>query len=287
MVASPAGGMNIEEVAAATPHLIFKEPVDIRTGPTDEVLFHNQNNRHRVCLQAIKRLVEASGFDKEAARKQASNLIRNLYKLFVEKDCTLIEINPLAETHDGKVLCIDAKLNFDDNAEFRQKEIFAFRDSSQEDPREVAAHKAELNYIGLDGNIGCLVNGAGLAMASMDAIKLHGGSPANFLDMGGGANAKQVTAAFGILNSDPQVDLLQHGLKMTLGNHAFIGESHPRQYIWRYYALRCHRPRDDSSLHRSGNQETNCYPTGITNYYGFFEVFHKSLVFFLGGNECR
>lgn len=189
MVASPAGGMNIEDVAAATPELIFKEPVDITVGPTEE---------------AIARLAKACGFT-GASHTQAADIMTKLYKIFIEKDCTLIEINPMAETHEGNVVCADAKLNFDDNSEFRQKELFTLRDSSQEDPREVSAAEVGLNYIGLDGNIGCLVNGAGLAMASMDAIKLHGGSPANFLDMGGGANSQQVKSAFGILNSDPQV----------------------------------------------------------------------------------
>lgn len=190
LVASPAGGMNIEEVAAQTPHLIFKEPIDIVNGPTDE---------------AIMRLVEACGFDSANTKQQASDIMRNLYKLFLESDCTLVEINPLSETHDGMVLCCDAKLNFDDNADYRQAEIQAMRDTSQEDKREVEAAESNLNYIGLDGSIGCLVNGAGLAMATMDAIKLYGGDPANFLDMGGGANSEQVNKAFGLLNADPQV----------------------------------------------------------------------------------
>lgn len=191
LVASPAGGMNIEEVAAKTPHLVFKEPVDVSKGVPEDA--------------AIDRLVTAMGFDKPSTREQAADLIKHLYKMFVETDATLVEINPLAETHDGKVLCADAKLNFDDNASFRQKEIFALKDESQDDPREVQAAEYGLNYIGLDGQIGCLVNGAGLAMATMDTIKLYGGEPANFLDMGGGANAKQVTQAFGILNADPKV----------------------------------------------------------------------------------
>jgi len=190
MVASPAGGMNIEEVAAETPHLIFKEAIDIRTGPTED---------------AVKRLATACGFDSDSTMNQAADTMKKLYDLFIKSDCTLVEINPLAESNDGQVVCADAKLNFDDNAEYRQKEIFAYRDSSQEDVREVEAAGYGLNYIGLDGSIGCLVNGAGLAMATMDAIKLYGGSPANFLDMGGGANKTQVTQAFGLLNQDPQV----------------------------------------------------------------------------------
>jgi len=124
---------------------------------------------------------------------------------FIKHDCTLVEINPFCELTDGSVLCLDAKLNFDDNAHFRQKEIFALRDFSQEDPREAAAAKYDLNFIGLEGNIGCLVNGAGLAMATMDMIQLQGGSPANFLDVGGGASQNQVTEAFKIISSDPSV----------------------------------------------------------------------------------
>jgi len=190
MVASPAGGMNIEEVAEKTPELIFKAPIDIEVGPTDE---------------AVEALVKQVGFDSAETQAQAVDCYKKLYELFVKSDCTLVEINPLSETPDGQILCCDAKLNFDDNAEYRQKEIFALRDPSQEDQREVAAAEFGLNYIGLDGSIGCLVNGAGLAMATMDAIKLYGGDPANFLDMGGGANKHQVNKAFGILNSDPQV----------------------------------------------------------------------------------
>jgi succinyl-CoA synthetase beta subunit len=128
-----------------------------------------------------------------------------LYQLFWDKDCTQVEINPLAETADHHVLAMDAKLNFDDNAQFRQGDVFVMRDPTQEDPREVQATTHNLNYIGLSGQIGCLVNGAGLAMATMDIIKLHGGEPANFLDVGGGATAEQVTEAFKIITSDKQV----------------------------------------------------------------------------------
>ena len=128
-----------------------------------------------------------------------------MYRLFLEKDCTLLEINPLIETKDGRIMCVDAKINFDDNAAFRQKDLWEKRDLAQEDPREVRAEAFNLNYIGLDGSIGCLVNGAGLAMATMDIIKLHGGEPANFLDVGGGATATQVTEAVRILGEDPKV----------------------------------------------------------------------------------
>jgi len=190
LVASPTGGMDIEQVAQATPNLIFKEPIDIYNGIQDA---------------QISRLAQSMGFKGNKALQEASTVIRQLYKLFIEQDATLVEINPLCETHDSRVLCVDAKFNFDDNSAFRHPDLFALRDPTQEDPREVAAEKNGLNYIQLDGNIGCLVNGAGLAMATMDCIKLHGGSPANFLDIGGGASAQQVTQAFSLLNADPQV----------------------------------------------------------------------------------
>jgi len=162
----------------------------MKVGPTDE---------------AIQRLAVALGFETADTQAQAAATMRKLYELFAKSDCTLVEINPLSETREGEIVCADAKLNFDDNADYRQKEIFALRDTSQEDPREVEASGYGLNYIGLDGSIGCLVNGAGLAMATMDVIKLFGGSPANFLDMGGGANKTQVTQAFKLLNEDPAV----------------------------------------------------------------------------------
>ena len=190
MVASPAGGMDIERVAAETPHLIFKETVDLSLGPDDS---------------KVERLAQQMGFSGNKQVKEAASVMKKLYRLFSERDSTLVEINPLAETHDGRVLTVDAKLNFDDNAVFRQKQLFALRDHSQEDKREVEADKAGLNYIGLDGNIGCLVNGAGLAMATLDVIKLHGGNPANFLDMGGGASKDQVMQAFQLLNKDDAV----------------------------------------------------------------------------------
>jgi succinyl-CoA synthetase beta subunit len=190
LVGSPKGGMDIEAVAASTPELIFKEPVDIVEGIRDD---------------QTERLAKRIGFSHPSQLKQAKQIMQNLYHLFIKCDCTLVEVNPMAETHQGRVLCVDAKLNFDDNADFRQKDIFALRDPSQVDPREVEAEKFGLNYIGLDGNIGCLVNGAGLAMATLDAIKLYNGNPANFLDLGGGANANQVTEAFKLLNHDKSV----------------------------------------------------------------------------------
>merc|ERR550537_637736 len=135
----------------------------------------------------------------------AAKSIANLYKCFIECDCTMVEINPFAELRDGRVIVCDAKVGFDDNAGFRHKELHAKRDISQEDSREVAAKEFDLNYIGLDGSIACMVNGAGLAMATMDLLKLYGGEPANFLDVGGAANEESITAAFKILQGDPNV----------------------------------------------------------------------------------
>jgi len=140
--------------------------------------------------------------------EEFANILMNLYKLFLEKDASMVEINPFAEDSTGSFVCLDAKLKFDDNAEFRQKDVFSQRDWSQEDKREVEAANYNLNYIALDGDIGCMVNGAGLAMATMDIIKLHGGSPANFLDVGGGATAAQVKEAFKIITGDPKVNAI-------------------------------------------------------------------------------
>ena len=189
MVGSPVGGMDIEGVAAATPELIFTEPVDIVEG---------------VQQDQVDRMAKNLGFKNEQA-KEAATIMTQLYHTFIDTDATLIEINPFAETADGNVFVCDSKLNFDDNAEFRQEEVFGYRDRSQEDKREVEASQFDLNYIGLDGSIGCLVNGAGLAMATMDIIQLHGGMPANFLDVGGGATAAQVQKAFELLNADDSV----------------------------------------------------------------------------------
>merc|ERR1719479_369332 len=144
----------------------------------------------------------------ESKVDEVAQILMNLYKLFVSKDASMVEINPFAEDNSGNFVCLDAKLKFDDNAEFRQKAVFDQRDWSQEDAREVAAAEYNLNYIALDGDIGCMVNGAGLAMATMDIIKLHGGSPANFLDVGGGATANQVKEAFKIITGDPKVNAL-------------------------------------------------------------------------------
>jgi len=194
-IASPMGGMDIEEVAVKHPQAIFKLPIDIRRGMTAD---------------DARVLAEKLGFGQVSAKAQqnAEQQLQRLYELFVKSDATQVEINPLVVTADNSVYCIDAKINFDDNAEFRQREVFGWRDDAETDPREVAAQQYALNYIGMDGNIGCMVNGAGLAMATMDIIKLHGGQPANFLDVGGGANEKQVTEAFKIISSDPKVQAI-------------------------------------------------------------------------------
>ena len=184
IVASAQGGTSIEDVAEATPEAISTTPVDIEKGPTPEQLAD---------------IAAFLGFSEEA-QPAAKEAVANLYRMFKATDATLLEVNPLCETPEAQVFVADAKVNFDDNAAFRQGDIFSLRDTTQEDPREVAASKADLNYIGLDGDIGCMVNGAGLAMSTMDLIKLHGGEPANFLDVGGGASEAQVEKAFGILN---------------------------------------------------------------------------------------
>lgn len=144
------------------------------------------------------------GWSGEKAKDAAAS-IKGLYQVFIDCDCTMVEINPFAELSDGRIMVCDGKVGFDDNAAFRNKEIHAKRDFSQEDSREVAAKKFDLNYIGLDGNIACMVNGAGLAMATMDLLKILGGEPANFLDVGGAANEESITAAFKILQADPNV----------------------------------------------------------------------------------
>jgi succinyl-CoA synthetase beta subunit len=189
IVASTEGGMSIEDVAHNTPEKIIRQSVHPLLG-----------------LQAyeIRKLSAALGLSGDLAR-QFGKLLANLYKLFVSLDCAMVEINPLVTTPDGRVLALDAKFGFDDNALYRHPEIVAMRDKDEEDPREVAASEYDLNYIGLDGNIACLVNGAGLAMATMDIIKHFGGEPANFLDVGGGASREQVAAAFKIILGDPNV----------------------------------------------------------------------------------
>jgi succinyl-CoA synthetase beta subunit len=189
IVASTEGGVEIEAVAAKSPENIIREPIDPLVGLEP--------------YQARK-MASQLGFE-SSQLKNASKLFEGLYRTFIAYDCSMVEVNPLVVTNKGEVLALDAKFNFDDNALYRHPEIAAMRDRAEEDPREVEASKYGLNYIGLDGNIACLVNGAGLAMATMDIIKFYGGEPANFLDVGGGATEEQVTEAFKILIADKKV----------------------------------------------------------------------------------
>ncbi|MBF7018874.1 ADP-forming succinate--CoA ligase subunit beta [Staphylococcus sp. 18_1_E_LY] len=189
LMASEEGGTEIEEVAAKTPEKIFKETIDPVTG---------------LAPYQARRIAFNINIPKESINKAAKFLI-SLYNVFVEKDCSIVEINPLVTTGDGEVLALDAKLNFDDNAMFRHKDIQELRDLEEEDPKEIEASKYDLSYIALDGDIGCMVNGAGLAMATMDTINHFGGNPANFLDVGGGATKEKVTEAFKIILGDDNV----------------------------------------------------------------------------------
>lgn len=189
MMASEEGGTEIEEVAEKTPEKIFKEVVDPVVGLTGF-----QARRLAFNIKIPNELVG-----------QAVKFMMGLYKVFVEKDCSIAEINPLVTTGDGRVIALDAKFNFDSNALYRQKDILAYRDLEEEDAKEIEASKYDLSYISLDGNIGCMVNGAGLAMSTMDIIKHYMGDPANFLDVGGGATAEKVTEAFKIILSDKNV----------------------------------------------------------------------------------
>ncbi len=189
LMASEEGGTEIEEVAEKTPEKIVKEVIDPAVG-----LQGYQARKIAFAINIPKELVG-----------QAVKFMMGLYKAFTEKDCSIAEINPLVVTGDGKVMALDAKLNFDSNALYRQKDILEYRDLDEEDPKEIEASKYDLSYISLDGNIGCMVNGAGLAMSTMDIIKHYGGEPANFLDVGGGATAEKVTEAFKIILSDQNV----------------------------------------------------------------------------------
>jgi succinyl-CoA synthetase beta subunit len=189
LVVSTEGGMDIEKVAHDTPDKIVTFSVDPVTG---------------ILPYHARRVAQVLGLGPDQ-QKQANALIAALYKAFTEKDMSLLEINPLILTKDGKIVCLDAKVGFDDNALFRHPDVVALRDISEEDAKEVEASKYDLNYISLDGTIGCMVNGAGLAMATMDIIKLYGEAPANFLDVGGGATKEKVAAAFKIITSDPNV----------------------------------------------------------------------------------
>ena len=189
-ISSTEGGMDIEKVAAETPEKIITNKIELKdNGPSKE---------------EIENIISVFNFNK-VQKKTASNLIRSLYKIILEKDASLIEINPLIINKDNQLICLDAKMNFDDNAIFRRPEILKLRDLSEEDPTEIEASKHELAYIKLNGSIGCMVNGAGLAMATMDIIKLHGKEPANFLDVGGGASKEKVAAAFKLILSDKNV----------------------------------------------------------------------------------
>ncbi|KAF7235589.1 Succinate--CoA ligase [ADP-forming] subunit beta, mitochondrial [Varanus komodoensis] len=213
LIGSSRGGVRIEDVAAEEPEAIAKEPVDIVDGIQEE--------------QALG-LARKMGFPAKVARDAAANMIK-LYNFFIEHDAILVEINPMAEDSTGAVMCMDAKIIFDSNSAFRQKRLFELQDWSQEDEQDRQAARAELNYIALDGNIGCLVNGAGLAMATMDIIQLHGGTPANYLNVGGGATVEQVTEAFRLITSNESVqailvnifgglmrcDVIAHGIIMS------------------------------------------------------------------------
>jgi succinyl-CoA synthetase beta subunit len=189
LMASEEGGTEIEEVAANTPEKIFKEEIDPVLG-----LMPYQARRIAFAINIPKELIN-----------KAVAFMMGLYQAYIEKDCSIAEINPLVVTGDGNVMALDAKLNFDSNALYRQKDVVAYRDLEEEDSKEIEASKYDLSYIALDGNIGCMVNGAGLAMATMDIVKHYGGDPANFLDVGGGATAEKVTEAFKIILSDPNV----------------------------------------------------------------------------------
>ena len=189
-IASTEGGMDIEKVAAETPEKIITVTIDPELGIQP---FH------------IRKLAYGLGFGEKDLFKQFAAIMKGLYKLFWDKDCSLVEINPLILTEDNRILALDAKISFDDNGLFRHPEIEAMRDPHEEDPKEIEASKYGLNYIALDGNIACMVNGAGLAMSTMDIIKYYGGNPANFLDVGGGANEEAITKAFEILLKDDNV----------------------------------------------------------------------------------
>jgi succinyl-CoA synthetase beta subunit len=189
IVVSTEGGMDIEQVAHAAPEKIATVSVDPVTN---------------ICPHHVRRVSKALGLNADL-QKQMGPLLTALYEAFVDKDMSLLEVNPLVVTKDGKLVCLDAKVGFDDNALFRHPEVVALRDLTEEDDKEIEASKYDLNYVALDGSIGCMVNGAGLAMATMDIIKLYGMEPANFLDVGGSASKEKVTAAFKIITADPKV----------------------------------------------------------------------------------
>ena len=189
-ISSTEGGMNIEKVAEESPEKIITNKVEYKTEGLSE--------------EEINQIIKVFNFNEEQ-KTEAKKLVKSLYKILIEKDANLIEINPLILTKNGKIICLDAKMNFDDNAIFRRPEIFKLRDLDEEDPAEIKASEHDLAYIKLNGSIGCMVNGAGLAMATMDIIKLYGKEPANFLDVGGGASKEKVTAAFKLILADRNV----------------------------------------------------------------------------------
>ncbi len=189
LIASSEGGMNIEDVAHNTPEKIIHEAFDVEAGLLG---YQARNVAYRLGLDGV-------------AVRNAEKLLKQLCQFFIDKDCSMVEINPLVVTADGDLVVGDAKVTFDDNAMFRHQDLLPLRDLNEEEPNEVAAQKFGLSYVKLEGNLGCLVNGAGLAMSTMDIIKYHGGAPANFLDVGGGANVEQVTEAFRIILADPNV----------------------------------------------------------------------------------
>ena len=189
-ISSTEGGMNIEKVAEDFPKKIITNKVEYKTEGLSE--------------DEINKIIKVFNFNGEQ-KTEAKKLVKSLYKILIEKDANLIEINPLILTKNGKIICLDAKMNFDDNAIFRRPEILKFRDLNEEDPAEIKASEHDLAYIKLNGSIGCMVNGAGLAMATMDIIKLYGKEPANFLDVGGGASKEKVTAAFKLILADKNV----------------------------------------------------------------------------------
>ena len=188
-ISSTEGGMDIEKVASETPKKIITTKIDFK---------------REIEREEIEKIISPFAFNKDQ-KNEAIKLVKGLYKILLEKDASLIEINPLIITKNGKVLCLDAKMNFDDNAIFRRPEILKLRDLNEEEPVEIEASKHDLAYIKLDGSIGCMVNGAGLAMATMDIIKLYGEEPANFLDVGGGASKEKVSSAFKLILSDKNV----------------------------------------------------------------------------------
>ncbi|MBI3535541.1 MAG: ADP-forming succinate--CoA ligase subunit beta [Deltaproteobacteria bacterium] len=208
MMASTEGGMEIEEVASKHPEKITKVPIDPSLGFQS---FHG-----RKLARALKLTTEQT--------KEAIGFFRGIYECYQSCDCSLVEINPMVLTREGHLLALDAKLNFDDNGLFRHPDILELRDIQEENPQDVEASKHDLSYIALDGNIGCLVNGAGLAMATMDIIKLHGGSPANFLDVGGSASKDQVTQAFKIILKDSKVKAILVNIFHFFFKGKFVGD---------------------------------------------------------------